>query len=180
MYDFSLYILDLAQNCIAAKATQIDITIHEMITNNKLFIEIADNGVGIPKDKLLLVTDPFYTTRTTRSVGLGLSLFKEMVTKANGELKIISNQYGTTVRALMQYDHIDLMDIGNIEDTVFCLILNENIEVCFEYLVDDSRYVFDTVEIKKVLKDIKITEPSIYAWLKEQFLKEINIIRRKK
>lgn len=180
MTDFSLYILDLAQNCIRAKATQIDITIHEMINNNKLFIEIADNGCGIPKDKVSSVTSPFYTTRTTRKVGLGLSLFKEMVTLANGEFKIITNQYGTTIRALMQYDHVDLMDIGNIEETIFCLVLNEEINICFEYLVDDSRFVFDTVEIKKVLNDIKITEPTIMDWLKKQFLKELNIVRRKK
>lgn len=180
MNDFSLYILDLAQNCINAKATKIDITIHEMITNNKLFIEIADNGCGIPKDKLLEVTSPFYTTRTTRNVGLGISLFKDMVTLANGELKIISNQYGTTIRALMQYDHVDLMDIGSIEETIFCLVLNENIDICFEYLVNDSMYVFDTAQIKEVLKDIKITEPTIMDWLKKQFIKELNIIRRKK
>lgn len=180
MNDFSLFILDLCQNSIAANATKIDITINEMVDRNKLFIEIIDNGSGIPKDKLESVFDPFYTTRDTRKVGLGIPLFTEAVKAADGEVKVISTHSGTTIRAMMKYDHIDRLDIGDIDETILALIINENIEINFEYYINDSSYVFSTTKIKEILGEVSILDCDVLKWLKQYLKGELFRLRRRR
>ncbi len=180
MNDFSLFILDLCQNSIAANASRIDITINEMIERNKLFIEIIDNGSGIPKDKLDNVFDPFYTTRDTRKVGLGIPLFTEAVKSADGEVKVISTHAGTTIRASMKYDHIDRLDIGDIDETLLALIINEKIDINFEYYINDSSYVFNTKKIKEILGNVPILDCDVLKWLKQYLEDELFRLRRKR
>jgi len=63
------------------------------------FIEfrVADNGRGIPKDKMELIFKEFYSTKTN-GTGLGLSIVKEIVEKHNGVLEIDSEEgIGTNV-----------------------------------------------------------------------------------
>ena len=76
MEELSLHILDVCQNSIQANATLIELFIDDDVINNTFTIEIIDNGQGMDKETLRKVSDPFYTTRTTRKVGLGISLFK--------------------------------------------------------------------------------------------------------
>ena len=71
MRELSLHIMDVVENGIAAGATLIDITVAERRKENRLEITIKDNGRGIPAHLLEQVLNPFYTTRTTRRVGLG-------------------------------------------------------------------------------------------------------------
>ena len=77
MEDLSLHILDLAENSIAAGARCVEITVCENRAQDLLSIEIADDGGGMNEDVLKTAADPFFTTRTTRRVGLGLSLFQQ-------------------------------------------------------------------------------------------------------
>ena len=74
MRELSLNILDIVQNSIAAKATLITVEITE--SNGMLTIGIEDNGCGMTPDQVHSIADPFYTTRTTRRIGLGIPLFR--------------------------------------------------------------------------------------------------------
>ena len=55
-----------------------------------LSIKIIDDGCGMDAETLEKVTDPFYTSRTTRKVGLGIPLMKQNAELTGGEVKIAS------------------------------------------------------------------------------------------
>ncbi len=60
----------------------------ELLDNNRMIIRIADNGYGIPENKLKKIFDPFYTTKPVgKGTGLGLSISYQIITeKHKGKL----------------------------------------------------------------------------------------------
>ena len=88
MEDLSLHILDIVENAIAAKAQRIEISVVEEPAEDRLTIEIKDDGFGMDEDVRQKVMDPFFTTRTSRKVGLGLSLLAQAAREAGGNLEI--------------------------------------------------------------------------------------------
>ena len=84
MKDISFHILDIVQNSLHAGADKIVI---EMIENTKegtLKLTITDNGSGMDQEMLDQVTDPFFTSSTTKKVGLGLPLLKQNAEQTGG------------------------------------------------------------------------------------------------
>ena len=75
MTELSLNILDIAENSVKAGASLTEITVSVMSADNLLEIIIRDNGCGMTEEQVKKVIDPFYTTRTTRKVGLGVPFF---------------------------------------------------------------------------------------------------------
>ena len=73
--EISLNILDISQNSISADATLIEIRVDINTVKKQLFVMITDNGKGMSQEQLALVADPFFTTRTTRNIGLGVPFF---------------------------------------------------------------------------------------------------------
>ena len=59
-------------------------------------IIIDDNGMGIPKDELEKIKEPFYTTKKN-GTGLGVSLSIEIVNAHNGKINYIPLKKGTRV-----------------------------------------------------------------------------------
>ena len=88
MEDLSLHILDIVENSIEAKASKIEIIINEDVKRDLLMIKIKDNGKGMDEETVKKVLDPFFTTRTTRRVGLGLSLLAQATKESNGNFEI--------------------------------------------------------------------------------------------
>ena len=82
--------MDITQNSISAGATEIGISVYENEAVNELTITITDNGKGMTEEQVRSVTDPFYTTRTTRPVGLGVPLFKMEAEMTGGDFEIKS------------------------------------------------------------------------------------------
>jgi signal transduction histidine kinase len=108
MKDLSLHILDIAQNSISAGASIIGINIDENLAANTMAIEVTDNGSGMPAEVLERVTDPYYTSRTTRRVGLGIPLFKQNAEATGGSLYIDSEEgRGTSLNATFVHNHLD-------------------------------------------------------------------------
>ena len=169
MNELSLHILDICQNSIKANATLIEIIVEEDTISNLFSIVIHDNGHGMSKTTLTQVADPFYTTRTTRKVGLGLSLFQLAAEQCNGSLVIESEEgHGTHVVATFEHDHIDRAPLGRIEDTLTILILNEaGIDILYQHSYNNNRYVFDTRDIREVLGDIPLNDPEVLQWIKQ-------------
>ncbi|HEY9059885.1 MAG TPA: HAMP domain-containing sensor histidine kinase [Pseudobacteroides sp.] len=73
-----------------------------------VFIEIRDNGIGIPKDDIKSITEPFYRVDKSRSRklggnGLGLSICMEIIDAHGGKLDIDSPEgEGTIVTISLQ------------------------------------------------------------------------------
>lgn len=173
MREISLNILDIAQNAIAADAALIEISLVEDTARGTLMVTVADNGRGMSKRQLERVADPFYTTRTTRRVGLGLPLFKMACNLTGGSLEITSEiGRGTTVRALFYTGHIDAMPLGNIEDTIHTLVvLNGKTDFIYTRESDGRKFTMDTREFREVLGDIPFDRPEVSEFIRS-FLKE--------
>jgi signal transduction histidine kinase len=57
------------------------ITIGAKLKGERLYLHYQDNGVGVPKNKLPQIFDPFYTTKSgTGGTGLGTHIINELVT----------------------------------------------------------------------------------------------------
>ena len=140
MDELALNILDIAYNSIRAHASMIYIRIVDSVENNIIDISIQDNGHGMDKETVEKVIDPFYTTRTTRKVGLGIPLFKQNAELTGGYLKVNSQiNKGTNVEARFIKNNIDTPVMGNIVETMVTLIqANENIDYEFEYKTDNN------------------------------------------
>lgn len=134
---------------------------------NLLKIVIEDNGRGIQSEKLRKITDPFYTTRTTRRVGLGLSLLETAAQRCEGEFRIESKPgKGTRVTAIFVYDHIDRAPLGNMATTIALLIAgNPDVDFIYKHLVDDKDFNLDTRELREELEDLSLTDPAVIHFL---------------
>lgn len=146
MRELALHILDIIMNSIEAGATRVILVIMESVKNNGLTIVIRDNGRGMPPDLIETVHNPFMTTRTSREVGMGISLFKQAAERCDGYLDIKSQVgRGTTVSAFFKLNHLDRSPLGNIEETLTNLIVGSP-DVHFVYLhkTDNRRFCFDS------------------------------------
>ena len=179
MREISLHLTDILENSVRAKATQIDITIEESQTDDNLSILVEDNGIGMEKEMLEIVRDPFVTTRGSRKVGLGISLLESACQRCDGGLDITSEKgKGTSVKAWMRLNHIDRMPLGRIEDTIGSLLLYEGIEVVYTHKTDTGIFELDTREVRKVAGD-DLGQVAINNWIREYIkenLEEINTL----
>ena len=178
MQDFSLHILDIAENSINAGARRIEIVVTEDSKKDILAIEIKDDGKGISEEMISRVLDPFVTTRTTRRVGLGLSLFAQAARACNGEVNIESElDKGTRLEGTFQLSHIDLKPWGRMVDTLITLIVgNPEIDFFYHHRKDDFEYTLDTEVIKKELGDVPISNPEVIKVLRDDLKDNLNRI----
>ncbi len=182
MRELSLHILDALQNSLEAGATRIELVIEEDLPADRLTITIRDNGQGMTEEQLAHVTDPFFTTRKTRKVGLGVPLFKAAAERCNGELNLVSQVgVGTTLTATFQHSHFDRAPLGDMTGTLMAVILGGMGEVRYVHRLVRSRqgngetrkqgegetreFEFHTAEIKAELGDVPLTHPDVRRWL---------------
>jgi len=162
--EISLHIMDIAENGITAGADLIYILVEEHRDENRLKILIRDNGRGMPSDIVDKVTDPFYTSRKTRKVGMGLSLLKAAAHRCNGEFNLSSETgKGSSVLATFEYDHIDRAPLGDMANSIGVLIIgNQDVDFEYDHIIDGTHFHLDTRAIKKELKKSSGTDPAIY------------------
>lgn len=163
-----MHILDIAENGLAAGASLITIEIRERRKERVLTIRIADNGRGIPEGVLKKALDPFYTTRTTRRVGLGLSLFREASRRCEGEFNIRSKEgQGTEVIATFQSDHIDLPPLGDMAGSLTTLMMgNPEVDLLYRHRVDGQTFEMDTRQVRSELEGVPLNHPEVINHLR--------------
>lgn len=158
MKELSLHIIDVMENGISAGANLIELRITESQKDDLLTIRIRDNGKGIPQNEIKNVLDPFYTTRTTRRVGLGLSLFREASLRCEGDFHIESKEgKGTEVTATFKLNHLDLAPLGDIASSIGTMIMgNSEMDFLYEHEIDKKSFVIDTRDIRKELDGVPL------------------------
>ncbi len=167
MVEISLHILDIVKNSTKAGASLVNVNIEESLSRNFLKVIITDNGCGMDEEFLRDVTDPFKTTRTTRKVGMGLSLFKNAAELTGGSFSISSQVgKGTEVTAEFVRDSIDRQPLGDMASTMITLIGgSEGTDFVYTHSFDGKSFEFSTVEVRKILGEVSITDPEILSWI---------------
>lgn len=181
MRELSLHILDIAQNSISANSDSVRIAVIEDVENDLLTIMIKDDGRGMDDETLRRVVDPFYTTRTTRKVGLGIPMFKSSAEACDGEFEIKSQVgVGTEVKATFKYSHIDRVPLGNMADTIITVILsNPLLELIYTHKFNEEGFCLNTKEIRKTLgNEVPIDNIDVIMWLKEYIAEGLAEIRK--
>lgn len=170
MRDLSLHLLDITMNSIRANASLIEIKLIESKQDDYLILIIKDNGDGMTKQMLEDIKNPFFTTRLTRKVGLGIPLLSAMASRCEGEVLIESEvKVGTKVKMTIKLSHIDRPPFGDIHNTISSLIyLEPNINFLYEHQNDELNYVFSTKSIKEVLQDVPINHLSVMNWIRNE------------
>ena len=169
MTEISLNVLDITENSVKAGATLINITVNADTAKDRLTITIDDNGCGMTPEQLSKVTDPFFTTRTTRKVGLGVPFLREAAEAAEGTFTIESEPgVGTKDTATFRYSSIDRMPLGDISATIQQLIVyHPETDFLYTYSYDGASFVLDTREMKEILGGVSLAEPEVAAYILE-------------
>ena len=183
MKEISLNILDIAENSVKAGASLTEIYVYE--DGDTLTLTIKDDGHGMDEETLKSVTDPFYTTRKTRKVGLGVPLLKLACEQTDGSFSVASStsatDHGTTVTAVFNKNHIDFTPLGDVTATIVTLIQGHpDTDFLFRHGMKDGEVALDTREIREVLEEIPLDTYEVISWirdnLKDQYDEIINKI----
>lgn len=179
MRDISMHILDIVQNSVVAKATIIEVDVFEELKKDRLYIRVADNGKGMDETTLQRVVDPFYTSRTTRKVGLGVPMFKRTAEMCEGDFNIKSVVgQGTTIEVSLKYSHIDRPPLGDMAETVMVMVNTEDdVDFIYRHRVDDKEFKADTREMREVLGEVPLNSIDVLYWIKEHVKEGVAEIR---
>lgn len=169
MRELSLHILDIVQNSIEAGASLVCIEVIENPDEDSMAIVISDNGSGISAEQAQAALDPFVTSRTCRSVGLGLPLFRAASRQCGGDLEISSSPgHGTTVKATFVRSHIDRAPLGSMAHTFAALMVcNPTVDFVYNHVCGYSRFDIDTRKIKAEIYPVAANDPDVAAFVCE-------------
>lgn len=180
MKEISLNILDIAENSVKAGATLTEISVLEK--GETLTLVIKDNGSGMTDEVLKTVSNPFYTTRTTRKVGMGIPLLKLAAEMTGGSVTIESKHYsdyptdhGTVVTAIFYKNHIDCTPLGDVVSSMTTLIQGHpDTDFLFIHEKGESEIRLDTREIREVLEGVPLNTYEVIKWTQEFLLEQYN------
>ncbi len=179
MNDLSLHVIDIIQNSLSAGASLIKLSVEEDLKRDLLTISIGDNGRGMSQEQVSKLEDPFFTSRTTRRVGMGIPLFKQSAEQSEGALSVSSEAgKGTIVTASFRHSHIDRPPLGDIANALILMVsANPDIDFFFKYIYNGREYVFDTKEVKEVLDGVPLNDPSVIRMLTEMVRSNIDDLK---
>jgi hypothetical protein len=173
MREIALHLLDIAENSVAADSRTIRMDVLEDLQDDLLKVSVTDDGRGMDTETAKRVLDPFYTTRTTRKVGLGIPLLKLAAESSGGGLSLETESgKGTRIEASFRHSHIDRMPLGDVGMTILTLLVSyPQVSWVFNYEVNGKdgnqrQFLLDDKEIKSVLGDVPLTEPGILKFLR--------------
>lgn len=106
------------------------------------------------REELSKVVDPFYTSRTTRRVGLGIPLLRQHAEMSGGALKLESEEgVGTLVEASFRLGHPDRQPLGDLEGS-WLLLASSNPQIEWELSCssEEGDFTISSSEIRQALE----------------------------
>jgi anti-sigma regulatory factor (Ser/Thr protein kinase) len=171
MRELSLHILDVLENALEAGATEVRLEIDEDLRADRLTIAVRDNGRGMDAQTARRALDPFFTTRTTRHVGLGIPLFAAAARRCEGDLSLESTPgRGTAVTVTFRHSHLDRAPLGDVTGTLLAFLLSERVaglHFFYHHQVNGRSFNLDTLAIRAELGDIPLSHPLVRGWLRD-------------
>lgn len=163
MRTLSEHVLDIVQNSIKAKATLIEIIVEEDKINDLCSLIIKDNGCGMNEETLKQAANPFFTSRNTRKVGLGLSLLKQNAEASGGSFTLESVLgEGTKVNATFRLTNIDKPPLGDIWETFYLTLLSYSQGVlAYRHKTDKGEFSIDSGELREMLGEVSVQQKEI-------------------
>lgn len=174
MEEFSLYVLDITMNSVRAGADNISILLEEK--GDTLTFRVTDDGCGMTEETVNKLFNPFYTTRRTRQVGLGVPFLGMLAEQTGGTLDVQSkddirypDDHGTVLTATFGLHHIDFIPLGDMIGTVITLIQGSpEINFTYDHITPNGTVHLSCSELREVLgEDISLAEPEILAWIRD-------------
>lgn len=167
MLELALNILDVAENSVRAGASLIEIGLSEDFAADTFIIMIVDNGCGMSAAQLERVSDPFFTTKTVRHVGLGVPLLKQAAEAAGGSFAISSFAgEGTAVVASFQHSHLDRQPLGDVAGALTTLILGAPaVDFVYTHRVNELEFCLDTRELRD--PELSLNDPAVLRLIAE-------------
>ncbi|MFA6926265.1 MAG: ATP-binding protein [Bacteroidales bacterium] len=173
MNDLALHLLDIVQNSLVAGASFITIEVDENPAGNLLTISVKDNGRGMSPEQVQKLSAPFFTSRTTRKVGLGVPLLEHTAEQSGGGLEVVSVPgKGTCLTTRFQYDHLDRPPLGDVANAVVLMIsANPGVDFAYKYTYNGRSYNVDTLQLKEVMGDLPLNDLYVMEMI-EEMIKE--------
>lgn len=167
MVTLAMHMIDIVQNAIRAQAHMITVILDERGDESLLLFRVEDDGSGMGPESLERLTDPFFTTRTTRRMGLGIPFLKMTCEQTGGSFRVSSAmRVGTTVEAIYRTDNPDCLPLGDLEGSLVLLVMaNPSIRFRFTYRVREEAFSFDSGELRK--QGIDLQHPQMMAPVKD-------------
>lgn len=178
MIDMAMHMMDIVQNSIRAGAKRIGIDFVESNHKAMLLFRVTDDGSGMSEESLQKLPDPFYTTRTTRKVGLGLPFLKMTCEQTGGSLKAVSEEgKGTSIEAVFRTDSPDCLPLGDIAGYLTLLLrANANIHFRFTYKLDELDFTLDSEELKE--QGIELQHAEMLSLVKQYIRENLQALQR--
>lgn len=169
MKDLAFHLSDLTENSVRAGATEVEIGLR--LDRRQLVLRIADNGCGMDAKTLRRALDPFYTTRTTRRVGLGLPFLVQNAEQSGGWAEVRSEPgRGTRVEARFGLDHIDCPPAGDLASTFMQLVIGyPAVNLRIRLGCGDRAEEITSVELREALGDLPAGHPQAAVAIRELF-----------
>ncbi len=166
--DLCFHIVDLVQNSVSAGAREIRVRIDVSLAEDRIQLEIDDDGRGMDAETRERVQDPFYTTKAGKKVGLGIPLMKETALQCDGDFSIRSDPgKGTVIRATYRLSHIDTPPLGPVADTIMQLVVaTPGVNMVFRYSTDAGRFDVSTAMIREQVGEMPLTHPEVLGFLR--------------
>jgi len=176
------HILDIIQNSVRASASRIKVAIRESEMDDTLTVEISDNGNGMDQVTAKKARDPFYTSRTTRRVGLGLPLFQQNAEQSGGSLHISTLEgVGTTVTATFRLSHIDRPPTGDVAGVFLLSAIGQpTIELSYAHLTGNGCFTLTTTQLKEALGELPLGAADIMKGVRELITNNLESIQASK
>lgn len=173
MKDLSMHILDIVENSVKAGATEVVVDLNHH--DDALDMTIRDNGCGMDSETVKKVFDSYFTSRTTRKVGLGLPFLKMNAEQTGGTVRVESEPgKGTVVTATFVITHIDCVPQGDIAATL-ALLITGHPDINFRIRVTKTTGSFEisSEEIKEVLDGVPVSHPKVNVFIRNMLKEEI-------